>query len=228
MLKKVFPKPEVDYRQFRLSKINEPQYKHLWFFIFWPIFGLRYLILECFVPVSYYHPIHAPIDDMIPFQELFLIPYVLWYVGLVGMQLYTLLYDVRSFKNYMKFLSISMTISTVIFIVYPSCQNLRPEVLPRDNLLTRFVQLLYAIDTNTNVFPSEHAIGALVILLSSLHTKGLRSTLKTTVITVLTILICLSTVFLKQHSILDVIAAIPITLIAYWICYGRKKHAQTL
>jgi len=143
----------------------------------------------------------------------------------VGMQLYTLLYDVRSFKNYMKFLSISMTISTVIFIVYPSCQNLRPEQLPRDNLLTRIVQLLYAIDTNTNVFPSEHAIGALVVLLSSLHTKGLRSPLKTTVITVLTILICMSTVFLKQHSILDVIAAIPITLFAYWICYGRKKHA---
>jgi len=118
-----------------------------------------------------------------------------------------------------------MTISTVIFIVYPSCQNLRPEQLPRDNLLTRIVQLLYAIDTNTNVFPSEHAIGALVVLLSSLHTKGLRSPLKTTVITVLTILICMSTVFLKQHSILDVIAAIPITLFAYWICYGRKKHA---
>jgi len=225
MLKKVFPKPEVDYRQFRLNKINEPQYKHLWFFIFWPIFGLRYLILERFVPVSYYHPIHAAIDDMIPFQEWFLIPYVLWYVGLVGMQLYTLLYDVRSFKNYMKFLSISMTISTVIFIVYPSCQNLRPEQLPRDNLLTRIVQMLYAIDTNTNVFPSEHAIGALVVLLSSLHTKGLYSPLKTTVITVLTILICMSTVFLKQHSILDMIAAIPITLFAYWICYGRKKHA---
>ena len=228
MLKKVFPKPEVDYRQFRLNKINEPQYKHLWFFIFWPIFGLRYLILERYVPVRYYHPIHAPIDDMIPFQEWFLIPYVLWYVCLVGMQLYTLLYDVRSFKNYMKFLSISMTISTVIFIVYPSCQNLRPEQLPRDNLLTRIVQQLYAMDTNTNVFPSEHAIGALVILLSSLHTKGLRSPLKTTVITVLTILICMSTVFLKQHSILDVIAAIPITLFAYWICYRRKNHAQTL
>lgn len=228
MLKIVFPKHEVDYRQFRLSKINEPQYKHLWLLLYWPIYGLRYLILERFVSVSYYNPIYSPLDDMIPFQEWFLIPYVLWYVGLVGMQLYTLLYDVKSFKTYMKFLSISMTISTIFFIVYPSCQNLRPEVLPRDNLLTKMVQLIYAIDTNTNVFPSEHAIGALVVLLSSLHAKGLRSPLKTTVITVLTILICMSTVFLKQHSILDVIAAIPITLIAYWICYGRKKHAQTL
>lgn len=224
-MKANFPKPQVDYRQFRLSKINEPEYRHLWWLLFWPIFGLRYLILEHFVPVSYYTPIYAPLDDRIPFQEWFLIPYVLWYVCLVGMQLYTILYDVRSFKNYMKFLSISMTISTVTFIVYPSCQNLRPEVLPRDNLLTRIVQMIYAIDTNTNVFPSEHAIGAMVVLLSSLHTKGLCSPLKTTVLTILTILICMSTVFLKQHSVLDVIAAVPVTLVAYWICYGRKKHA---
>ena len=224
-MKRLLPEPEIDYRQFRLSKINQPQFKHLWLLLFWPVYGLRYLILERFIPVSYYNPIHSPLDDMIPFQEWFLIPYVLWYVCLVGMQLYTLLYDVKSFKTYMKFLSISMTISTAVFIVYPSCQNLRPEQLPRDNLLTGIVQMLYAIDTNTNVFPSEHAIGALVVLLSSLHTKGLCSPLKTTVITVLTILICMSTVFLKQHSILDVIAAIPITLFAYWICYGRKKHA---
>lgn len=224
-MKANFPKPQVDYRQFRLSKINEPEYRHLWWLLFWPIFGLRYLILERFVPVSYYTPIYSPLDDRIPFQEWFLIPYVLWYVCLVGMQLYTILYDVKSFKTYMKFLSISMTISTVIFIVYPSCQNLRPEVLPRDNLLTRIVQMIYAIDTNTNVFPSEHAIGAMVVLLSSLHTKGLRSPLKTTVLTILTILICMSTVFLKQHSVLDVIAAVPVTLVAYWICYWRKKHA---
>ena len=224
-MKQWLPEPAVDYRQFRLNKINQPQFRHLWLLLFWPVYGLRYLVLERFVPVSYYNPIYSLLDDRIPFQEWFLIPYVLWYVCLVGMQLYTLLYDVSSFKTYMKFLSIAMTISTVIFILYPSCQNLRPEVFPRDNLLTRFVQLIYTIDTNTNVFPSEHAIGALVILLSSLHTKGLRSPVKTTVLTLTTILICMSTVFLKQHSVLDVIAAVPVTLVAYWICYGRKKHA---
>lgn len=221
----LLPEPEIDYRQFRLDKINQPQFKHLWLLLFWPVYGVRYLILERIVAVGYYNLIYSPLDDKIPFQEWFLIPYVLWYICLAGMQLYTLLYDVKAFRTHMKFLTISMTISTVIFIVYPSCQNLRPEVLPRENLLTGIVQMLYAIDTNTNVFPSEHAIGALVVLLSSLHTKGLRSPLKTTVFTIVTILICMSTVFLKQHSILDVIAAVPTTLVAYWICYGRKKHA---
>ena len=129
-MKRLLPEPEIDYRQFRLSKINQPQFKHLWLLLFWPVYGLRYLILERFIPVSYYNPIHSPLDDMIPFQEWFLIPYVLWYVCLVGMQLYTLLYDVKSFKTYMKFLSISMTISTAVFIIYPSC----PVSLPVGSL----------------------------------------------------------------------------------------------
>lgn len=197
----------------------------MWYLLYWPIFGLRYLLIENISPVNGYHLIHCSLDDMIPFQEWFLIPYALWYVGIIGMHLYTMVYDVPAFRKYTKFLIISMTTSTAMFLLYPSCQQLRPEVFPRENLLTNIVGLLYRLDTNTNVFPSEHAIGAMAVFASSLHTKGMRSPVKTTVNGIMTILICLSTVFLKQHSILDVIAAIPITLFAYWICYGRKKHA---
>ena len=219
------PQPQIDLKSFRWKRINEPEYRHMWYLLYWPIFGLRYLLIENISPVNGYHLIHCSLDDMIPFQEWFLIPYALWYVGIIGMHLYTMVYDVPAFRKYTKFLIISMTTSTAMFLLYPSCQQLRPEVFPRENLLTNIVGLLYRLDTNTNVFPSEHAIGAMAVFASSLHTKGMRSPVKTTVNGIMTILICLSTVFLKQHSILDVIAAIPITLFAYWICYGRKKHA---
>lgn len=197
----------------------------MWFLLFWPIFGLRYLLIENGNPAGEYHLIHCPLDDIVPFQELFVIPYVLWYAGIIGLHLYTLVYDVESFKKYTKFLIISMTASTATFILYPSCQQLRPDVFPRDNILTDIVGLLYSVDTNTNVFPSEHAIGAIAVLCASLHTKGLNSPGKTIVTGIMTVLVCLSTVFLKQHSILDVVAALPICAIAYWICYGGKKHA---
>lgn len=197
----------------------------MWYLLFWPIFGLRYLLIENISPVNGYHLIHCPLDDMIPFQEWFFIPYAVWYVGIVGMHLYTMVYDVPAFKKYTKFLIISMSTSTAIFILYPSCQQLRPEAFPRENLLTDIVGLLYRLDTNTNVFPSEHVIGAIAVFASSMHTKGLHAPMKTTVNGIITILICMSTVFLKQHSILDVMAAIPICLVAYWICYGGKKNA---
>lgn len=216
------PSPQVDYRQFTMSKINQAEYRHLWYLLFWPVFGLRYLLVENLNPATSYHVIHSPLDDLIPFQEWFLIPYALWLVSLILMHLYTLLYDIESFKKYSRFLIISMSISTLIFFVYPSSQNLRPAEMPRDNILTEIVQLIYTLDTNTNVFPSEHAIGAMAMLAASLHTKGLHSPLKTTLIAIEMFLICVSTVFLKQHSILDVLMAIPVCAIAYWLTYRKK------
>lgn len=198
----------------------------MWFLLFWPVFGLRYLLIENMNPAGEYHLIHCPLDDRIPFQELFLIPYVLWFVGIIGMHLYTMIYDVPSFKKYTKFLIISMSTSTAIFILYPSYQQLRPDVFPRDNLLTDIVGLLYQFDTNTNIFPSEHAIGALAVFAASIHTKGMHSPMKTARMGIMTILVCLSTVFLKQHSILDVAAALPICVIAYIACYGKEDISR--
>lgn len=218
-----FPPLAVDYRKFRLSKINTPEYRHLWLLLFWPVYILRYLLVENLNPAAVYHPIHCTLDDVIPFQEGFLIFYVFWYVFIAGVHLYTMLYDVKSYKIYTKFLLISFSVSSIIFLIYPSCQELRPAEFPRDNLLTGIVSILYTVDTNTNVFPSEHAIGALAVLAAAIHTESLRSPGKIAVIAILAVLISLSTVFLKQHSILDVLAALPICAVAYLLCYGRRE-----
>ena len=220
------PPMQTDMRNFRLNRIREPQYRHLWLLLFWPVYGIRYLLIENWHPAKEYHLIHCALDDLIPFHEIFLIPYALWYVCLIGLHLYTALYDVESFRKYTKFLVISMSISTAIFFLYPSYQSLRPEVLPRENILSKLVKLIYMVDTNTNIFPSEHAIGAGAIFAATLHTKGLHSPVKTTVCGLLMLLVALSTVFLKQHSILDVAAAVPICLFAYWLTYGKRRQKK--
>ena len=222
------PQPQTDLKGFRLSRINEPEYRHMWYLLFWPVYGLRYLILENMEPLTPFHLIHSPIDDLIPFQEWFVIPYMLWYIGLAGMHIYTMVYDVASFRRYSRFLILSMSVSSLIFILYPSCQDLRPEAFPRENILTWIVGVLYTTDTNTNTFPSEHVIGAIAIFCASLHTKGLHSPVKTTVFAVMTVLVCLSTVFIKQHSICDVLAAMPVCAVAYWICYRKSERNETI
>lgn len=218
--------PEVDYRSFRLRWINEPQFRHLWWLLFFPLYWLRYPLIENLNPAQYYHPSSCPLDDWIPFSEWFIIPYGLWMVCLLALCLYTLLYDTDSFRRYMKYLSITMAISTVIFLLYPSCQNLRPAQLPERNILCAVVELLYTADTNTNVFPSEHVTGALVMWVAAMHTESLRKWWSITAVTVLVLLICASTVFLKQHSVLDVAAAVPVCAIAYPFCYPNKKRAS--
>ncbi len=217
--------PAVDYRTFHPSKLNSPEFRHLWLLLFWPAYILRYLLIENLNPAASYTVIHCALDDKIPFCEGFVIFYVLWYAAIVGMHLYTALYDLDAFKRYSKFLMISMTMSTLIFLLFPSCQELRPTEFPRDNLLTRIMGFLYTVDTNTNVFPSEHAIGAFAVLAAAINCKSLRSQGKIIGIAILAVLISISTVFLKQHSALDVLAALPICAIAYWLCYGRREKS---
>ena len=66
--------PQIDLKRFHIRDMNKPEYRHIWFLLFWPVYGFRYLILEHIEPLSQFHLIHSPLDDIIPFQEWFLYP----------------------------------------------------------------------------------------------------------------------------------------------------------
>ena len=211
-------KPEVNYWEFRLKKLNDPEFRHLKLLLYWPVYGLLFLFVERFYQPGSYFPMHCFLDDLIPFQELFLIPYLFWFIYLVGMHLYTLLYDVASFRRMMYFIILTYSAAILVYLFFPTCQNLRPEVFARDNMLTRFIAGFYVFDTNTNVCPSIHVIGSLAVMFASWHCKGFTKGWKAAS-TVAAVLISISTVFMKQHSVLDVLAALPLSFLAYWLCY---------
>lgn len=221
-----FPAPVVNYRDFRLDKLNTPEYRHLWWLLFWPVYTLRYFIIESLNPASGYTVIHCALDDKIPFCEGFLIFYFGWYLCMVGMHIFTALYDLDTFKRYSKFLVMAMSISTVIFLLFPSCQELRPKTFPRDNLLTKIVGLLYMMDDNTNVCPSEHVIGAFAVLAAAWNSRYFQAGWKRGGMLILMILVSASTIFLKQHSVLDILAALPVCAVAYYFCFGRKRSVS--
>lgn len=123
------------------------------------IFGIVYLATFFFmeardVPVNI---IHTKLDDMIPFCEYFIIPYVIWYVYVCGAVLYLGLTD-KSLKEYKRFIA-NMMLGMIVFVItsliYPNGQNLRPEIVV-DGFFTWAVNLLYTIDTSTNILPSLH------------------------------------------------------------------------
>ncbi len=214
----------VDYRELKLRKLDTPEFSHLKLLGFWPLFGLLFLMVERVWIRGSYTPIHCAFDDMIPFCEYFLIPYLLWFVFLVGIHIYTLLYDVESFRKLMKFIAISYSAAILIYILFPNCQELRPETFARENGFTRFMMGFYEFDTNTNVCPSIHVIGSVAILLCAWYSKHFRSTGWRVVSVVVATLLSVSTVFVKQHSILDLLAAIPICVIAYHFSYGQQRR----
>lgn len=217
-----FNPPVVDYRKFHPAKLNTDEFRHLWLLIFWPIFGILFQLTEKVFIANEYYSVYSPLDDYIPFEEIFVIPYMFWFAYLVGIHVYTLFYDIASFRRLMGFIIITYSVTLIIYWIFPNCQELRPTEFERDNFLVRFMQSFYQFDTNTNVCPSIHVIGSVAAWAAGWNAERLKSVWWKVGFTVTTILISLSTVFLKQHSIIDVFAAVPLCAVAYWICYKRK------
>lgn len=82
------------------------------------------------------------------------------------------------------------------------------------------VKQLYAVDTSTNVLPSIHVYNSLGAYIAVSHCNKLKQHRWIQILTLLlTISIILSTMFLKQHSIIDVVAAFFMAGILYIIVY---------
>ena len=124
----------------------------------------------------------------------------------------------------MKVIIISCLPAMQIHILFPNGQELRPLVFERDNVFTRFLAGFYQFDTNTNVCPSIHVIGSVAVMICAWHSKHFSSKGWRIAFTAAAVLISISTVFLKQHSILDVLAAIPVCLLAYYAVYGQRSR----
>ncbi len=213
-------KPMVDYRELRLSNINEARFSHLKLLLGWVAYFVLYFLTENLIPAERCTPVHCWVDDIIPFCEAFLIPYVFWYVLIVASLLYFLLYDVDSFKKLQTYIIITQICAMIIYILLPTRQDLRPEIFPRDNFLTDMLAFLYAFDTNTGVCPSLHCAYSFGIASVWLKKKDASGWLRAT-IAVVCFIICISTMFIKQHSFLDFVAAIPIGLLAEYLVFCK-------
>ena len=217
-------KPQIDVKGFRLSKLNQKQYRHLWLLAFWPLFGVFFKVLEDAF-AGPYHPVHCALDDAIPFCEWFLLPYLFWFVFLAGSLAFAAICAPNTFRRTMAFIMLTYIVTGIVYFVYPTCQQLRPLEFPRDNILTRLTEWIYTIDTNTNVCPSIHVIGSFAALFALLDSGVFRKRPVWQIVCwLITILICASTVFLKQHSALDIVFALPLCLVGYLTCFVHWKE----
>ena len=214
-------KPVVDYRSFRLKRIHEPQYSHLKYLLGWVGYFILYFLTENLIPAENCYPVHCWLDDLIPFCELFVIPYVFWYGLIVISLLYFALYSPDSFKRLMTFIIVTQVVAMAIYIAFPTRQDLRPEMFERDNILTAIMGLIYAFDTNTGVCPSLHVAYSIGIASSWLKYKDASKWWKSFVVAAV-VLICISVAFVKQHSVIDIFAALPVCLLAEGIAFGKS------
>ena len=195
------------------------KYKHVWTLLYFPVYLAVFFWLEN-RSVSKYHVVQSTLDSHIPFLEIFIIPYFLWF-GFVALGVaYFFFKDVKDYYRLIAFLYSGMTIFLIVSTLWPNGQHLRPAVMPRDNIFTRMVAALYRTDTPTNLWPSIHvynSLGAHFAIIRSKcfeKKKGIRIGSL-----ILASSIILATMFIKQHSVFDVLTAFVMAAIMYTLVY---------
>lgn len=207
------------------------QSKHLWII---PAYGIFYMISFMLMEQSdvKIHMIHSLADDKIPFCPYFIIPYVLWYFFLIGTVIYFAVFcpSKKEYYQYLGTLGVGMTLFLLISYVYPNGQHLRPDLgSTGGGVFISVIRFLYKIDTPTNIFPSMHVFNATASCIALYQNERCRKNKLFTVSQIiLTISIVLSTMFLKQHSVADVMTALILNILCYQLFYrvlpARKER----
>ncbi len=200
------------------------KYNHAIAILYLPIYLICFFFLENKNTKDYY-VIESELDRLIPFCEIFIIPYLLWFAYIAVTIVYFFFTNKRDFTRLCLFLCVGMTICLAIYYFWPNGHHLRQNLatLGRENIFTDLVAHLYAIDTSTNVCPSIHTLNSVGVCIAIFHSNALKHNkwIRSGSL-ILTISICLSTVFLKQHSVIDVFWALVLSLVMYWISYRPK------
>ena len=166
------------------------------------------------------HLIHVPLDDQIPFCELFVLPYIWWYGFISGPLIWFFLKSRQDFLDLGIYLLAGMWFCSAFFLIYPTYIDFQPQTLPRENLFSFLVELLYRADEPANVFPSIHCFESTAICIAIWKSKLWGGYRKPRIVGLASaIFICLSTMFIKQHSAADVAAGVLLPLILYFTVY---------
>ncbi len=198
------------------------RYRHGWILSYLVIYQMWFIYVERTV-TRRFHIVHMAVDDYIPFVEIFIVPYLLWF-GYVAVAITWFFFkDVQDYYKLCAFLFVGMTVFLVVSTVYPNGHYLRPRVFERDNIFISMVKGLYMIDTPTNLFPSIHVYNSIGTHLAVMHSEKLREkkwVRRSSFVLMATIIA--STMFLKQHSVFDVLTGCAMALVMYTLVYARE------
>lgn len=206
-----------------MKQLKQLIYKHRLLFLqlYWLIYLPWFAYVEKKVTTQF-HVIHMALDDQIPFIPVFVIPYLLWFGYVAVAFIYTYLHDRDEYLRTCVFLFIGMTVFLFVSTVYPNGHYMRFDVYLGTGVFDSMIKSLWAADTATNLFPSIHVFNSIGAHLALSRSEGTRDNrLVKGASFVLMCSIILSTMFIKQHSVFDVMTALLMALILYPVAYGN-------
>ena len=198
------------------------KYPHIKYVIqFLLIYVFIFLILENWDNRVYYTT-DSWIDQYIPFNEYFVIPYLFWFIYIALGFIYFIFIDQKGFKRTCFYLFVGMFTCLIIYMIWPNQQNLRVN-LNNTNIFQTLVSFIYTIDSPTNVCPSIHVYNSIMMMIYLFKSECMKNHKLLSVINIIiAVLICLSTMFIKQHAFVDVVLAIVLCIVIYNI--GKNQQ----
>ena len=207
------------------------KYKHLFPLAIFLIFYLTVFVYVENRPAYHMHLLASRFDHLIPFCELFVVPYIMWFFYITFGVLFFGIVEKDRDQCYQLStnLMIGMALFLLISLIWPNGHTLRPAVLPRDNVFTRLVIMIYSSDTSTNVFPSIHVFNTIAMHTAVRHSTTLKKHPWAVRISgIIAVSIVLSTMFIKQHTVIDVVGAMGLNLVTWYVLYRQPQFLTNL
>lgn len=201
---------------------NCKKYKHFAYLVMvFIILILWFLHLkETIVPE---HIMYSRLDSLIPFVKEFVIAYYFWFAYMALAFIYLGFVSKKDFYRLELFLALGMSVSYIVFILYPNAQFPRPSV-PGTDIFSNLVRFIYSHDGTNNVFPSIHVCNSLGVHLALINCSRLKDKrLFKSLSFAVSMSICASTVLIKQHSIIDVAGGTILAFLIYLFIYQLPK-----
>ncbi len=198
------------------------EHKHVLMFLYFPVYLTWFFVLEHLIVENYWVS-YIPLDSRIPFIPAFILAYVLWFPNVILPAFVLYFADTGAFKRYGWYVIVSFSLSMLICMLFPNGQDLRPVLPEQRDFFTAWVGMIYAADTNTNVLPSMHVVGCVGAALALWDVSGKKRVWRhwRAPMLLLEVLISVSTVFVKQHSVLDIVAGVAVGALVGWPIYRK-------
>ena len=176
------------------------------------------------IPNRNYHIVYSKLDDYIPFYKPAILIYSSWFLMLVIPFVYLLKrksYD--DLYNIIIPMFSAMFISLIIYVIYPTALDIRVTDITGNDICSWIIRKIQQIDDPNNVCPSIH-VSTTVIIYNQFR-RILKDNKKSKALFLLwSAGICISTMLVKQHSIIDVVCGV---VLAYAILFAFNKKQNT-
>jgi len=188
--------------------LKQLPFKPLLWLLAIPVLNIFYGILNH--PRENVYLLSTALDDRTPFIPAFVVPYVIWYPFIFAVLIGLLRKDRNAYYRSLLALCLGLVSCYIVYLLFQTTVP-RPDMSLYTGLFADMLNVVYATDMPYNCFPSIHVMTSYLTILAG-RSFGPRG--RWTIGIVGTAII-LSTLFIKQHVIADVIAGIAVAHVVH-------------